>query len=99
MPRTISHPALQPLKQQFSGTKLLAGEFRDMVTVVVPREMIVPVCTFLRDDAALRYDMLAELHGVGGRPAGADVGFGREEVTGERRQSYPLSPDFPNYRA
>ena len=64
MPRTINHPALQPLKQQFSGTKLLAGEFRDMVTVIVPREMIVPVCMFLRDDPALRYDMLAELHGV-----------------------------------
>ena len=64
MPRTINHPALQPLKQQFAGTKLLAGEFRDMVTVVVPREMIVPACTFLRDDPGLRYDMLAELHGV-----------------------------------
>jgi NADH-quinone oxidoreductase subunit C len=64
MPRTINHPALQPLKQQFSGTKFLVGEFRDMVTVVVPRESIVPVCTFLRDDSALRYDMLAELNGV-----------------------------------
>ena len=64
MPRTINHPALQPLKNQFPGTKFMVGEFRDMVTVVVPREMIVPVCTFLRDDATLRYDMLAELHGV-----------------------------------
>ena len=64
MPRTISHPALQPLKNQFPGTKFLVGEFRDMVTVVVPRQAIVPVCTFLRDDPALRYDMLAELNGV-----------------------------------
>ena len=64
MPRTINHPALQPLKQQFPATKFLVGEFRDMVTVVVPREMIVPVCTFLRDDPTLRYDMLAELNGV-----------------------------------
>ena len=64
MPRTINHPALAPLKAQFPGTKFLVGEFRDMVTVVVPRDMIVPVCTFLRDDPALRYDMLAELHGV-----------------------------------
>ena len=64
MARTISHPALQPLKAQFPGTTFLAGEFRDMVTVVVPRNAIVPVCTFLRDDPTLRYDMLAELNGV-----------------------------------
>ena len=64
MPRTINHPALQPLKNQFPDTKFLVGEFRDMVTVVVPRRAIVPVCTFLRDDPALRYDMLAELNGV-----------------------------------
>ena len=64
MPRTINHPALQPLKSQFPGQRFLVGEFRDMVTVVVPREMIVPVCTFLRDDPELRYDMLAELNGV-----------------------------------
>jgi NADH-quinone oxidoreductase subunit C len=42
----------------------MVGEFRDMVTVVVPREIIVEVCTFLRDDPTLRYDMLAELNGV-----------------------------------
>jgi NADH-quinone oxidoreductase subunit C len=64
MPRTLNHPALPPLKAQFPGVRLLVGEFRDMVTVVVPRESILPVCTFLRDDPALRYDMLAELNGV-----------------------------------
>ncbi|MGB7160265.1 MAG: NADH-quinone oxidoreductase subunit C [Tepidisphaeraceae bacterium] len=64
MPRTINHPALGPLKETFADAKLLAGEFRDMVTVIVPRERIVAVCTFLRDHAALRYDMLAELNGV-----------------------------------
>ncbi len=64
MARTIQHPALGPLKEAFGDTKLLAGEFRDMVTVVVPREQIVPVCTFLRDDRTLRYDFLCELNGV-----------------------------------
>ena len=64
MPRTIEHPALQPLKARFSDIKFLVGEFRDMVTVVVPREAIVPVCTYLRDDPDQRYDMLAELNGV-----------------------------------
>jgi len=64
MHRNISHPALQPLKAAFADTKFLVGEFRDMITVVVPREKILAVATFLRDDAALRYDMLAELNGV-----------------------------------
>jgi len=64
MPRTINHPALQPLKETFGDVKFLVGEFRDMVTVVVPREHIVRICTFLRDDPKLRYDMLAELNGV-----------------------------------
>jgi len=64
MARTINHPALQPLKGRFAETKFLVGEFRDMVTVVVPRGAILDVCTFLRDDPDLRYDMLAELNGV-----------------------------------
>jgi NADH-quinone oxidoreductase subunit C len=64
MPRTIEHPALQPLKQTFPEHKFLVGEFRDMVTVVVPREAIVPVAAFLRDEPSLKFDMLAELNGV-----------------------------------
>ena len=50
MPRTIDHPALKPLKDKFPDVKLLVGEFRDMVTVVVPREHLLAVCMFLRDD-------------------------------------------------
>ena len=64
MHHSIVHPALQPLKAGFPDTKFLVGEFRDMVTVVVPRERIKAVATFLRDDADQRYDMLAELNGV-----------------------------------
>ena len=64
MSRTIDHPALAPLKAAFPHVKFLVGEFRDMVTVVVPRENIVEVCRFLRDDPNLRYDMLAELNGI-----------------------------------
>lgn len=64
MASTINHPALQPLKQKFAGTKLLVGEFRNMTTVVVPREQIEPVCRFLRDDPSLRYDFLSEINGV-----------------------------------
>jgi NADH-quinone oxidoreductase subunit C len=64
MSSTIKHPALAPLKAKFPETKFLVGEFRDMVTVVVPREDILKVATYLRDDPDLRYDMLAELNGV-----------------------------------
>ena len=63
MARSIEHKALAPLKARFPDVKFFVGEFRDMVTVVVPREAIVPVCTFLRDDPKLRYDMLAERKG------------------------------------
>ena len=64
MPRTIDHPALAPLKSQFPETQFLVNEFRDQITVVVPREDIQKVCQFLRDDPNLRYDMLAELNAV-----------------------------------
>jgi NADH-quinone oxidoreductase subunit C len=64
MARTIEHPALQPLKTRFPNIKFLVGEFRDMVTVVVPRENIREVATWLRDEPSQHYDMLAELNGV-----------------------------------
>jgi NADH-quinone oxidoreductase subunit C len=64
MSHQIVHPALPPLKAKFPDTKFLVNEFRGMVTVVVPREKIRAVATFLRDDPTLRYDMLAELNGV-----------------------------------
>ncbi|MCC7349076.1 MAG: NADH-quinone oxidoreductase subunit C [Phycisphaerales bacterium] len=64
MARTLDHPSLPPLKAKFPQMKLLAGEFRDQTTVVVPRESIIEVGTFLRDDPSLRYDLLSELNGV-----------------------------------
>jgi len=64
MSRIITHRALEPLKKNFPSIGLKVGEFRGQVTVVVPREHLKAVLTFLRDDAALRYDMLFELNGV-----------------------------------
>jgi NADH-quinone oxidoreductase subunit C len=64
MDRTIDHPALAPLKARFADAKLQVGQFRDMVTLIVPRERIREVCLFLRDDASLRYDMLFDLNAV-----------------------------------
>ena len=40
MARTITHPALQPLKERFPSIKFMVGEFRDMITVVVNGEVI-----------------------------------------------------------
>ena len=62
--RNIVHPALAPLKAKFPEVKFLVGEMRDMVTVVVPREDLVRVCTYLRDEPSLRDDMLFEVNGV-----------------------------------
>jgi NADH:ubiquinone oxidoreductase subunit C len=64
MAHTIDHPALAPLKAKFPQVKFFVGQFRDMVTVVVPRENILAVTTYLRDDASQRYDMLAEINSV-----------------------------------
>jgi NADH-quinone oxidoreductase subunit C len=64
MARTIVHPDLPAVKAKFPDAKFLVGEFRGMVTLVVPREKLLDVCTFLRDDPAMQYDMLSELHGV-----------------------------------
>jgi len=64
MSKTINHSALQPLKAAFPDTKLFVGEFRDMTTVIVPREKIAEVCKFLRDDPNLKYEMLIEVNGV-----------------------------------
>jgi len=62
MNKTIDHPALPILKAKFPHTTFFVGEFRDMVTVIVPREKISEVCAFLRDEPTLKYDMLVELN-------------------------------------
>jgi len=62
--RTIDHPALPALKAAFPDAGLRVGEFRDLVTVVVPRERIRDVCTFLRDEPALFFDQLTDLNAV-----------------------------------
>ena len=61
---SIQHPALAPLKAKFPTVKFLVGEFRDMVTLVVPRESLIEVCTFLRDEPSQRYDMVSDVNGV-----------------------------------
>ena len=89
--RPIDHPALPALKQRFPGAGLTAREFRGMVTVVVPRERLTEVCTFLRDDPDQRYDFLFEVNGVdylgypGGAPGRFAVNYGLTSIAGNRR--------------
>jgi NADH-quinone oxidoreductase subunit C len=64
MAKTITHPAFEPLKAAFPDHKFMANEFRDMITLVVPRERIVAVCEFLKTDERTRFDFLSELNGV-----------------------------------
>ncbi|HEX8339492.1 MAG TPA: NADH-quinone oxidoreductase subunit C [Tepidisphaeraceae bacterium] len=64
MARTITHPAFEPLKAACPDIQFKAGEFRDMVTLIVPREHVVRVCQFLKTDDRTAFDFLAELNGV-----------------------------------
>src|SRR5207245_9486871 len=64
IPRTVKSAALDPLTAKSPAIGLRVGEFRDMITIVIPRQHILPVCRFLRDDPALHYDLLSELNGV-----------------------------------
>lgn len=55
--------AVAKLETQFPELFFEVRRFRDEVTVYVPREHIVAVATFLRDDEELRYDYLSDLTG------------------------------------
>jgi NADH-quinone oxidoreductase subunit C len=59
----IAERAVVRLQEHFSEVAFEVHRFRDEVTVTVPREFIVEVCRFLRDDAELRYDYLSDLTG------------------------------------
>ena len=89
--RKINHPAIAVLRQRFSAASLGVREFRDMVTVSLPRERLIEVCTFLRDDPDLRYDFLCELNGVdyldypGGAPGRFAVNYGLTSVSNNSR--------------
>ncbi|MBI4429341.1 MAG: NADH-quinone oxidoreductase subunit C [Ignavibacteriales bacterium] len=54
---------VERLKSRFPAVPLETTEFRDELTVVVPKENIVEVCKFLKDDPDLEFDLLADLCG------------------------------------
>jgi NADH-quinone oxidoreductase subunit C len=55
---------LEKLKSRFEGAVLEANEFRDELTVVVPKERIVDICRFLKEDPQLQFDFLADICGI-----------------------------------
>ena len=59
----MAERAVEKLQQQFPDLFFEVRRFRDEVTVYVPREHIVAVCRFLKEDAELRYNYLSDLTG------------------------------------
>jgi NADH-quinone oxidoreductase subunit C len=59
----IAERALEKLQAQFPDTFFEARRFRNELTIYIPAEQIVEVCTFLRDDEELRFNYLSDLTG------------------------------------
>ena len=55
---------LEKLKNRFGDAALEANEFRGELTVVVPKERIVDICRFLKEDPQLQFDLLADVCGI-----------------------------------
>ena len=52
------------LSESFPDVPFEFSEFRGELTVVVPKEKIVDVCTFLKNDGDTKFDLLADLCGI-----------------------------------
>jgi len=55
---------LERMKSHFGNAILESREFRGELTVVVPKDQIVEVCSFLKNDPELAYDFLSDLCGI-----------------------------------
>jgi NADH-quinone oxidoreductase subunit C len=60
----IDHPAAAKLKAQFPGAKLKGAQFRGDTQIIVPREQLLAVVTFLKNEPTLNYNMLADVSAV-----------------------------------
>jgi NADH-quinone oxidoreductase subunit C len=52
------------LKARFGEKSFETSEFRNELTIIVPKGQIVEVCRFLKEDTELRFDFLADLCGI-----------------------------------
>jgi len=60
----LEHPTLAVIKKAFPDAGLKATEFREMTTVVIPREKIHEVARYLHDSPDCDYDFLADVVGI-----------------------------------
>ncbi len=60
----MNEVVLEKLKSRFADGVLEVKEFRDELTVVVPKQRIVEVCRFLKEDPQLQFEFLADVFGI-----------------------------------
>ncbi len=55
---------LGKVKEKFVDAVIDSKVFREELTIIIKKEQIVAVCTFLRDDKTFRFDYLSDVCGV-----------------------------------
>jgi NADH-quinone oxidoreductase subunit C len=60
----MNEKVLDRLRTRFGLAILSSSEFRGELTVIVPKEEIVAVCRFLKEEPSLQFDLLADLCGI-----------------------------------
>ena len=55
---------LEAIKSKFPEAVAGPIEFRGETTIVVQPDRLIEVCTFLRDDPALKFDLLSDVSAV-----------------------------------
>jgi len=67
--------AVERLKEQFPDVEFGVSVFRGLTTVVVPKDRLIEIMQFLRDDAACRFNMLMDVAGVDWSARGKEPRF------------------------
>jgi NADH-quinone oxidoreductase subunit C len=60
----MDSPIVTKMKSKFPDSILETSEFRDELTIVIKKEDIISVCTFLRDDPEFLFNYLSDLTAV-----------------------------------
>lgn len=60
----MNEKVLERLKAKFGEAVLESNEFRGELTVIVPKERIVEICRFLKEESDFSFNLLADLCGI-----------------------------------
>jgi NADH-quinone oxidoreductase subunit C len=60
----MNNLVVKKLNARFGESKIESSEFRGELTLIVPKESIVEVCRFLKEEDELKFDLLADLCGI-----------------------------------